>query len=37
MGIVAAVEGRTIKALALEALEEQIQELKKKGLLAQGK
>ncbi len=35
--IAAAVEGKTIKALVLEALEGKIQELEKKGLLPKGK
>ena len=35
--IAAAVEGKTIKALILEALDDKIQELEKKGLLPKGK
>ena len=35
--IAAAVEGKTIKALILEALDGKIQELEKKGLLPKGK
>ena len=35
--IAAAVEGKTIKALMLEALDGKIQELEKKGLLPKGK
>jgi hypothetical protein len=35
--IAAAVEGKTIKALVLEALEVKIEELEKKGLLPKGK
>lgn len=35
--IAAAVEGTTIKALILEALDVKIQELEKKGLLPKGK
>ena len=35
--IAAAVEGKTIKALILEALDDKIQELEKKGLMPKGK
>ena len=35
--IAAAVEGKTIKALMLEALDGKIQELEKKGLLPKGR
>lgn len=35
--IAAAVEGKSIKALVIEALEGRIQELEKKGLLPKGK
>ena len=35
--IAAAVEGKTIKSMLLEALEEKIQEMEKKGLLPKGK
>jgi len=35
--IAAAVEGKSIKALVMEALRERIQELEKKGLLPKGK
>ena len=35
--IAAAIEGKSIKALVIEALEERIQELEKKGLLPKGK
>ncbi len=35
--IAAAVEGKSIKALLLEALEGKIQDLEKKGLLPKGK
>jgi hypothetical protein len=35
--IAAAVEGKSIKALVLEALEGKIQELEKKGVLPKGK
>ncbi len=35
--IAAAVEGKTIKALLLETLEEKIQDMEKKGLLPKGK
>jgi hypothetical protein len=35
--IAAAIEGKTIKALLLEALEEKIQDMEKKGLLPKGK
>jgi len=35
--IAAAVEGKSIKALVMESLEERIQELERKGLLPKGK
>ncbi len=35
--IAAAVEGKTIKAMVVEALEAKIQELEKEGLLPKGK
>jgi hypothetical protein len=35
--IAAAVEGKSIKALVIESLEDRIQELERKGLLPKGK